>query len=217
MHSELLEIIPATLRPFVNKFIFRNKPLDVCMSYFGPIFQERQNLMKDGKYRRDVKPDDGFQWVIDTCPPDTSIGIMVKKLLFIFTAGTYTIAVAGTHCVHDFAAMPHFQGPVREEIAQELGAASTVKETKEAWVRMRRLDSVLRESARMNGTHLGTVMRKFMILYTFSDGMEIPKGAWVVGASSTIHRTSVYEDPDTFDGFRFSKMREEAGMGDRFS
>ncbi|KAH8144434.1 uncharacterized protein LAJ45_11602 [Morchella importuna] len=211
MHSELLEIIPATLRPFVNKFIFRNKPLDVCMSYFGPIFQERRNIMKDGKYSGNVKPDDGFQWVIDTCPPDTTIERMVKKLLFIFTAGIHTTAVAGTHCVHDIAAIPHFQGPAREEIAQELGAASTVKETKEAWAPMRKLDSVLRESARMNRTHLGTVMRKFMVPYTFSDGMEIPKGAWVVGASSTIHRTNIYEDPDTFDGFRFSRMREEAG------
>lgn len=163
-----------------------------------------------------MKPDDGFQWVIDTCPPDTTIKRMVQKLLFIFTAGIHTTAVTGTHCVHDLAAMGHFQGPVREEIAQELGAASTVKETKEAWARMRKLNSVLRESARMNGTHLGTVMRQFMVPYTFSDGMEIPKGAWVVGASSTIHRTNIYVNPDTFDGFRFSRMREEAGMGDRF-
>lgn len=45
-----------------------------------------------------------------------------------------------------------------------------------------------------------------------SDGTYLPKGAWVIAPASAIHHSEAnYEDPMKFDGFRFSRMREQPG------
>ena len=47
--------------------------------------------------------------------------------------------------------------------------------------------------------------------FTFSDGTTIPRGTSVAVSSHDVHlNDKVYEDPLRFDGFRFSKMREES-------
>lgn len=50
--------------------------------------------------------------------------------------------------------------------------------------------------------------------FTFSDGTRIPKGSVLSVASLARHRDDeVYLDGSTFDGFRFSDIREEDGEG----
>lgn len=47
--------------------------------------------------------------------------------------------------------------------------------------------------------------------FTFHDGLNIPQGTHIA-AASCIHNKNeeVFEDPETFDGFRFSKLQAEA-------
>jgi cytochrome P450 len=50
--------------------------------------------------------------------------------------------------------------------------------------------------------------------FTFSDGTHIPKGAMVSAAARARHHDdSVYTNGDTFDGFRFSDIRDQDGQG----
>lgn len=50
--------------------------------------------------------------------------------------------------------------------------------------------------------------------FTFSDGTFIPKGAMVSAATSARHcDNKLYKNGDTFDGFRFSEIREQEGLG----
>jgi cytochrome P450 len=54
--------------------------------------------------------------------------------------------------------------------------------------------------------------------FTFSNGITIPAGTLVAAALSAIHTDEeIYPSPDEFDGFRFSKLREQGGdrMGSR--
>jgi cytochrome P450 len=45
--------------------------------------------------------------------------------------------------------------------------------------------------------------------YTFSNGVTVPIGARVYSPLNAIHRDhTIYENADTFDGFRFVKMDE---------
>jgi cytochrome P450 len=57
------------------------------------------------------------------------------------------------------------------------------------------------------------MMRKALKPLTLSDGTHLPKGQWVVAPACAINRsTQYYANPDDFDAFRFSRMREaEAG------
>jgi cytochrome P450 len=48
--------------------------------------------------------------------------------------------------------------------------------------------------------------------FTFSNGVTIPTGTLISMPGSAIHRDkAIYHDPDTFDGFRFAKLRESEG------
>lgn len=54
--------------------------------------------------------------------------------------------------------------------------------------------------------------RKAVKTYTFRNGITIPKGTFVCAPLPSIHRDEdVYEDGEKFDGFRFSKLREQYG------
>ena len=48
--------------------------------------------------------------------------------------------------------------------------------------------------------------------YTFFDGVKVPAGEVLAVPSGAIHMDpTIYENPDVFDGFRFSKLREQEG------
>jgi cytochrome P450 len=48
--------------------------------------------------------------------------------------------------------------------------------------------------------------------FTFSNGVTIPAGTLIAIPGSAAHRDEAnYHDPDTFDGFRFAKLRESEG------
>ena len=51
--------------------------------------------------------------------------------------------------------------------------------------------------------------------FTFSNGVTIPAGTLVAVPSGAAHRDEAsYRDPDTFDGFRFAKLRDCELEGD---
>lgn len=44
--------------------------------------------------------------------------------------------------------------------------------------------------------------------FTFSDGLKVPKGAFLSCAASAMHNDAeIYENPDVFSPFRFSDVR----------
>lgn len=96
--------------------------------------------------------------------------------------------------------------------------------------KMRKLDSFMRESQRVNGINssecevlvllravlraffIVTVTRKAMQDVTFSNGTTIPAGTMVVAAATATHMDEGnYANATTFDPWRFSDMREEDG------
>ena len=91
-------------------------------------------------------------------------------------------------------------------------------------IKMRKLDSFLKESIRMHPlgqgqfpipqpplTIVGTT-RLAIKTYTFSDGTTIPKGTLLAAPLPPIQSDeTIYSNPDLFDGFRFSNLREREG------
>ena len=51
-----------------------------------------------------------------------------------------------------------------------------------------------------------------MKMYTFTNGITVSKGIFVYASLSSIHKDNdVYENANKFDGFRFSKLRQQYG------
>jgi cytochrome P450 len=95
--------------------------------------------------------------------------------------------------------------------------------TKASIMKMRKLDSFLKESIRIHPlgqsfpprphtlTVVGSV-RRAMTDYTFSDGTVVPKGTLLAAPVSPIQfDDTIYSNPDVFDGFRFSNLRAVEG------
>ena len=52
---------------------------------------------------------------------------------------------------------------------------------------------------------------------TLSDGFRIPKGTYIAFSSIGInYNPEKYPNPETFDGFRFSNLREQSGNENRY-
>lgn len=96
---------------------------------------------------------------------------------------------------------------------------------------MRKLDSFLKESTRLDGilacellrlfprifefvSHVSTVTmdRKVMKPFQFSEGTNVPTGTLISVASGAIHIDGkIYDDPLRFDPFRFERLRQQDG------
>ncbi|VUC32417.1 unnamed protein product [Clonostachys rosea] len=60
------------------------------------------------------------------------------------------------------------------------------------------------------------MMRKAQKTCTLADGTSLPQGRWVVVPAYSINRSSQWHDePETFDAFRFSRLAERDGFGNR--
>ena len=121
--------------------------------------------------------------------------------------------------------------PLREEVEEVVKSEGW---TKAGLDQMHKVDSFIKESQRLSSLgvrkwspppplsfrvvdlttkiFLVSVARVALNDFTFSDGTTIPRGASVAVSVRNVHlNDKVYEDPLRFDGFRFSKMREEEG------
>ena len=125
-------------------------------------------------------------------------------------------------------AHPEYIEPLHQEVD------AVIRE--EGWTKagidmMHKIDSFLRETQRVDGISIRSLYslprvknadvrhaspvpltRLALRPFTFSNGVTIPTGTLVSIPGSAAHRDEAnYHDPDTFDGFRFVKLRESEG------
>lgn len=131
------------------------------------------------------------------------------------------------------AANPQYMQPLREEVESVLKEESGM--SKAAIVKMRRVDSFLKECQRINALDSGTLphdhtsstsskatpstvtmLRSALRDYTFSDGTTVPAGTFVAAAKVSSHfNDEFYDDPYEFDPWRFVALRDKDGEGIR--
>ncbi|KAF8467574.1 cytochrome P450 [Russula ochroleuca] len=103
-------------------------------------------------------------------------------------------------------ANPEYIEPLRQEVN-----AVTAEEgwTKAGIDKMYKIDSFLRETQRADGFNLLPFSRLALRPFTFSNGVTVPAGTLIaIPACATHTDERIYPNPDGFDGFRFSKLRE---------
>ncbi|KAJ3489333.1 hypothetical protein NLI96_g2200 [Meripilus lineatus] len=195
----ILRLLPEVLRPLAKHFV-TNLPsrLAQAVKHLEPVIKERYRLLE--KY--------GDKWNEKPCHSHQFIG---------FTAALYRLA-----------AHSEYMAPLRAEVEAVIKSDGW---TKAALQKMRKVDSFFRECQRYQGfgagnnslEHLNRLSRKsfdraFVVSsrrrarkdLQFSDGTRIPKGTFVSISSMSIHRDSEYYDnPDIFNPWRFSDLREE--------
>ncbi|KAJ6514213.1 cytochrome P450 [Mycena vitilis] len=199
-HAQIIAMFPKKIEAVTIIGIFgrllspKRSCMRIAMKTLGPVIKER--LAKDaelGQEWHDDKPNDYMQWLLDDAEPsERNPNAIALRLLATDTAAIHTSSMAITTALFDLTTHPEHIEPMREEAERGIGAEGW---TKSALNNLHKIDSFLRESQRMTRKVISDKG------FTFSDGTFIPQGSFLIN----------YENPDVFDGFRFSRERTVHG------
>lgn len=221
-----LRLWPSILQPLVHWFLPRaqamRKHIRVARQIINDELETRAKLgEKDADRRRDT-----LDWMRDINEkqpldiPRSQIGLSL--------AAIHTTSNLVTNVLYDLAAYPEYVQPLRDEIKAIMEEDGVLKKT--SLTKMKMMDSVLKESQRMNPVSMSKSSPPLHVFHDdtltkaaslhrlaskdirLSDGLTIPKGANMVVSAHTMHEESVYPEANSYDGFRFYKIRQEPGQ-----
>ncbi|KAK7688640.1 hypothetical protein QCA50_008178 [Cerrena zonata] len=213
--AEIMACFPEMLKPLVSLFFDEGRRGNLeAKKYLGPLIEQRLNDMKRSGNVWSEKPDDMLQWFIDLAvSKGKGIDDIVGYMMLVNFASIHTSSTSFTHALYHLAAHPEYMHPLREEVDAAINAEGW---TKTAMQRMKKVDSFIRESLRLNGVDGLSLTRKAMKDITLSNGTFLPAGTVFAAASGPTHLDAEnYPDPTVFDPWRFSKLREKEGEGNR--
>ncbi|KAF6813110.1 cytochrome p450 [Colletotrichum sojae] len=132
-------------------------------------------------------------------------------------ASIHTTSSTVTQVLYDLAALPEFTEELRQEVIQVKERNGGVL-TKQALAETKKLDSWMKESLRMNAPDLTTFQRMATRPLTLKDGTYIPAGTKMELPTSAINfEPAIYPSPETFDGMRSYRQRQEEGSEHKHS
>lgn len=208
MHRFLSWIMPSSYKG--TAYIRRAKKLLV-----PEINRRRERAAAQGK----ELPEDQhnlLSWMMEIATPEEGHASALAHLEVVMSlASIHTSQMNAVHVLYDLLTHPEYLEPIRDEIRQ------VVKEdgpwmtwSKPAFSKLRKLDSFMRESQRFNPPTLLSMHRVLLQKVQLSDGTTLPKGAHISMAVNAIQNDpDVTPEPETFDGFRYYKLREQDGEG----
>lgn len=189
-----------------------------------PVFEKREEEAKDPKFEKsatsdsekfaavtdsECRPKDAIQWLLDSAAPGETKEDLVNYQMRNTLASIHTTAMALQNILMDLLANPQYIDELQKEaeiVRREEGGS-----TKNGMARLKKLDSFMKESQRMNPTFTISTQRRVMRSYTFRDGLKLPAGANIAFCGYEISRDpDAYGNPDQFDGYRYLKLRERS-------
>ncbi|KAN0126095.1 cytochrome P450 [Lactarius tabidus] len=206
--AAVLRIFPKPLKPIVARVIsnlpskFRQE-----MEFIRPLVEERLAKMEEFGEDWDGKP------VRLSTPLDVNVIINAEEQndmpMWLMTIRSTSVTI--TNALYDLLSNPEYIEPLRHD------AETAVAEegwTKAGIDKMHKIDSFIRESLRINAPGIYSLPRLALRPFTFSNGVTVPAGTLIAIPSSAIPvDREIYPNPENFDGFRFTQLRESDGAG----
>ncbi|EXU98876.1 cytochrome P450 [Metarhizium robertsii] len=201
----ILRSWPAWARPSVAKLLAAPRLVRKLQGILYAEIQQRRST-REKNPMKDLL-DFTIDWVDQRGEEydDWHITDMMTNTIF---AALHTSSQLVVHTIFELATRPEYADPLREEIKQcfELHGEGT----KKALDSMYKVDSFIKETQRMNPLDASALARLALRDYTFSNGLHIPKGSAIFTPNAPLFQDErFYPDPQRFDGFRFSKMRND--------
>ncbi|KAE9374069.1 cytochrome P450 [Stipitochalara longipes BDJ] len=192
---------PRWLRPFVQWF------LPACKSCRAEVKRAREVLHKSlAKRAAEGKEyDDSISWFSEIAagqsydPVAAQLGMSMAAVVTTSELLKQTLIEI---CSHELMI------PLRKEVeavVHEHGWSPA------ALTNMRLLDSVIKETQRLNSAVIVNLDRQVLEPVTLPNGQHLPKGTALSIYMSQLRNPEVYENPDTFDAYRYMKLRAQGG------
>ncbi len=230
----VLRTVPKFMHPVAAQFLPSywkvHSNLRTAKKLIIPIVEQRraEQAEKNPDYQ---KPNDMLQWMMDAANEnDGQAHKLAHRQLLLSLVSIHTTTMTAAHGFFDMCARPEYFEPLRQE-------AFAVLEEDGGWQKstlnkMRKLDSFLKESQRMNPPSLRkpksipypftpvtlfnnsrTVAFHRIVCspITLSDGIKLPVGTHIcVPAAAILQDDDVEPTASVFDGFRYFKKRQAA-------
>ncbi|KAI5801300.1 cytochrome P450 [Geopyxis carbonaria] len=203
-----VDMAPDMLKPLLARLLInRESALASVQACLTPLFDARRaQLEKSGPDWPD-RPKDAAQWILESAPDKSDYTDMTARIILLNFAAIHTSTLSILQILYDLAAHNHHIEPVRLEIESALREAGGW--TVGAIAKMRLLDSVIRESLRLNSVLTATAVRRSRVPFTFASGTTIPAGTTVAAPAYPVHQDpALYDSPLAFDGFRHARLRD---------
>ncbi|KAI8934908.1 hypothetical protein NX059_008578 [Plenodomus lindquistii] len=197
------------LRPFLAPRtpeirVLRERELE-AQGYFKPLIEERTKAKKEDPNWQ--PPDDMLQSMLNQMTGKLSLAMIARAQLGLTFAAIHTTTLTSTNVIFTLASTPEYIEPLREEIRSAM-ADNGGKITTQALKQLVKLDSYMKEVARLYPPEYTSFSRRVVKGITLSNGQYIPPGVLL---EIPLHEIS--QDPanwpngDVFDGFRHYKLR----------
>ncbi|KAK1834891.1 cytochrome P450 [Podospora conica] len=225
--GQFLRLVPKPLRTIVGPIA--SIPAHICTRQFEAVLRpEIQRRLADYDARqRDPEdkslapvPNDFLQWCLQQAketgdPSMWTTATLASRVLLLNFAAIHTSAFSITSAILDLVfSKQEYVDELRVEIEQVL-AEHGGEWNKRALAKMVKLDSVMRESSRLNSFVTVGLSRRVVAPggVTTPSGVQVPQGATVVVPSYTVMQDGdVYPDPHEFKPFRFAEQRSDESV-----
>ncbi|KAH9975536.1 cytochrome P450 [Lactifluus volemus] len=203
----VLSMFPKPLRPIISRML-SNIPSQIRQEteFIRPMVEERFAKMEEFGEDWDDKPNDMLMWLMSEAKGvERSLDGLARRLLTVNFASIHTTSLTAAQVLYRLLSNPECIEPLREEVEAVVAEEGW---TKAAMDKMYKIDSLVRETQRLDGLGLLSVSRLVLRPFTFSNGVTVPPGTLVAApACAALTDEEVFTNPDQFDGFRFSKLR----------
>ncbi|WYZ44784.1 hypothetical protein EsH8_VIII_000100 [Colletotrichum jinshuiense] len=213
LSAEILRPYPLWLRSTVNRFTPECKTLRQQVSdsrrIIEPVLQRRRDLRRRALERGEPLPrfNDGIDWFEEESKGRKYDAVGAQ--LGLSTVAIHTTTDLLVETMLRIAEHPELFDDLRKEIVDVL---STEGWKKTALFNMKLMDSVLKESQRLKPVTSAIISRVATRAVTLPDGLQLQKGERCVGDLGRMHDPDIYPNPETFDGYRFFRMRGDPSL-----
>ncbi|KAJ5545289.1 hypothetical protein N7461_007593 [Penicillium sp. DV-2018c] len=206
---------PSILRPIVCRFLPSAQKLRKHLRKARTIIYrelDRRALVRAGKLPEEDPPRnaDALDWYRETAEARNQLDFDQScSQVGLALAAIHTTSNLLTNVLYDLAAYPEYIQPLRDEIRAVAAEDGILKKT--SLLKLKLMDSVMKESQRMHPVSLTSISRLAHRQVVLSDGTVIPKGANISISTKTLEDDSIYPNAATYDGYRFFRKRQQPG------
>ncbi|SPO07534.1 uncharacterized protein DNG_10228 [Cephalotrichum gorgonifer] len=177
-----------------------------------PVLEARRQASRIPVEKRQTRYNDGVQWLMETYDAQNrkiTPAVLAEHQLFLAVASIHSSSAITLSILYDLLDEKHQDA--KKAILDEIEAVRNEYSnwTRPAVAKLLKLDSFMKESQRLHFMGHARVTRAARVPYTFKDGLHLPKGTMAqVLHSGPQTDPQFYEDPETFDPWRFLRKRE---------
>ncbi|KAI1213728.1 cytochrome P450 [Annulohypoxylon truncatum] len=200
MHYFVAPLLPAYWRVRAN--------LATAKHIIGPIVRKHQ-AAGNGKASYDGT-EDILQWMMHMgSVSESRPNKLAHRQLLLSMAAVHTSSMSAAHAMYDLCAYPQYFDPLREELESTLKSSGGW--TKPAMPKLRKLDSFLKESQRVNPPASFAFNRIVREPLRLADGTILPPGTHIAMASDAILNDPEYLPGENteFEPFRWARLRDD--------